>query len=277
MLLSTLLVPSASSSAVSAVASGITFSRAGNLDLIGPAGRSTVLLRARGVYSYYDPAWSRDHRRLAYTRWIQPTGLPAAQIGIRTGRAAPKYIDLGRSIIQTHPAWAPDGRRLVGVAHEYGNGGTLHIIDIHTGKSRVLLKTPFLEIVDNEPAWSPNANRIAFVRADNEDENSPSTLYVIDQDGTDLRQLTTTDAHNPSWSPDGKQIVYDDGNDLLVIDANNKTRRQLTSARARERDPSWSPNGRWIAYNRSGGVWVIDPNGNHAQRLIKNAVEPAWK
>ncbi len=59
---------------------------------------------------------------------------------------------------------------------------------------------------------------------------------------------------SPSWSPDGKQIVFSSidisgYNDLYILDTQSKNLRRLTNDYYDDRDPAWSPEGSQIAFS----------------------------
>jgi len=84
----------------------------------------------------------------------------------------------------------------------------------------------------NAPAWSPVGDRIAFWSGI---ENQYGQIWVINADGTGSRQLTDDPSHrnndDPSWSPDGKQILFGTGRDgrveIWVMDSDGRNPRRL--------------------------------------------------
>jgi Tol biopolymer transport system component len=103
---------------------------------------------------------------------------------------------------------------------------------------------------DLHPAWSPDGTRIAFVS----DRDGDWEIYVINVDGTGIRQLTFNDDWDsyPDWSPSGTQLAYtsrQDGNyDLYVVDVSSGAVRRLTTNPHTDAHPAWSPGGQHIAY-----------------------------
>ena len=63
--------------------------------------------------------------------------------------------------------------------------------------------------IDTAPVWSPDAGRLAFRRSS---PSAPSgQLWIMGADGADPRALTVDQqfgSASPSWSPDGRFIVY---------------------------------------------------------------------
>ena len=127
-------------------------------------------------------------------------------------------------------------------------------------------------------AWSPDGHRIAFSSLDQRQ------IYVINVDGTNLRELTPeTDiphSHNrsPAWSPDGQQIAFSSSRNetggIFLMDADGGNVRELTNGG--EGSPSWSPDGSQIAFSVVGYIGVIDVDGNNL-KLLTEGTYPSWQ
>jgi len=124
-------------------------------------------------------------------------------------------------------------------------------------------------------------------------------IYVVNADGTGLTQLTDdpgADAH-PSWSPDGRRIVYSilpeggDGWDstVWVVNADGSGKKELSKQLPKGCGgvaPTWSPDGKQIAFSMlttlpSVDVCVMNSDGSGLRRVIaaekwKHVLGPTW-
>jgi tol-pal system beta propeller repeat protein TolB len=137
---------------------------------------------------------------------------------------------------------------------------------------------------DIDPTWSPDGSMIAFAssRAGNRQ------LFVMNSDGTDIRQVTDLDAMGgrSSFSPDGTQLAFYRGpagdHNIYVINVDGTGLVQLTYG-GDNLGPSWSPNGDWIAFTsfRDGNneIYIIHPDGTGLTRLTDSPIsdwQPRW-
>jgi Tol biopolymer transport system component len=145
--------------------------------------------------------------------------------------------------------------------------------------------TPDSPAADTAPAFSPDGERIAF-RSERDGEG----IYVMGSTGESVKRLTDF-GHDPSWSPDGKQIVFSSGTgqnpwsrnalaQLWVVPSSGGEVRQLTKG-GDAVQPSWSPGGRRIAFwglrHDSGqrDLWTIPADGAEDATPVEVTNDPA--
>ncbi|MGB7922801.1 MAG: protein kinase [Pyrinomonadaceae bacterium] len=153
------------------------------------------------------------------------------------------------------PTLAPDGKSFVYASRANGNWD---IFLQRVGGRNATLLTPDTASDESEPAFSPGGDRIAF-----RSSREPAGIYVMEATGENVR-LVIAEGYHPSWSPNGKEIVYSTiGRDMpttrttvpsaiCVVNLETGAKRLLTQTDAVQ--PSWSPNGHRIAY------WFMPPN-----------------
>lgn len=162
-----------------------------------------------------------------------PVWLPDAKfIAFRTTDAVGlwwwRLLDLETNEIQnlTEPnydffyqklAWSPDGKSIASMSMEEQkarNDGSsqIHIQSIGNKTEKILTDNNWANIL---PAWSPDSQKIAFL-SEMHGEYNIYALYIINSDGTGLRQLTealyTDTGVHYSWSQDSENITIGDYN-----------------------------------------------------------------
>lgn len=170
----------------------------GRIWKVTPDGDSLVLLHP-GVGG--DFAISPDGRKLAFdsndeSLWVRGVRI----LNLETGKQK-SVLPYGMD-----PSWSPDGSRLVcnGWLWEV-NIWTPGIMLVDTSGENVQM---VYEVGDrlniNVPSFSPDGKRISFHMYD----DGVDHVWVVNADGTNPRRITKKGGAFPSWSPDGKEIVY---------------------------------------------------------------------
>ena len=138
------------------------------------------------------------------------------------------------------------------------------------------------------PQWSPDGRWIAFgAGAFFVERDKPARVMMVRDDGTEVRPLTTGPANAgfPSWSPDGKHVVYrvwgETAEGLRIVGLEDRVVRTLTSGY--DNFPSWSPTGERIAFTRLANdnfdIYSIRPDGTDLKQLTNapgNDAHSAW-
>ena len=196
-----------------------------------------------------------------------------------------------------------DAQARIAFSSDRDGNWEIYVMDTDGGNLRRLTNHPDR---DFSPSWSPDGRRIVFV---SERDGHPhfiqgrftDEIYVMDADGGNPQNLTNnpSDDRSPSWSPDGKRIVFQSDRDndrdhnieIYVMDADGSNQQRLTNNLTEDEYPSWSPDGKRIAFSarRPGHVenkfgitdeiYVMDANGGNEQRLTDNRNNdwhPVW-
>lgn len=172
-----------------------------------------------------------------------------------------------------------------------GRGDTSDIFILEEGESEPVNLTAHRG-VDADPAISPDGSRIAF----RSERGGTSDIYVMDRDGSDVRQVTRgMDAWSPDWSPDGRTLVfsaivsdpeaevYDSELFTLDLTVENAEPVRLTHDPGMDTHPDWSPDGSRIVFASSRAstfdLYTVAPDGSSMTQLtsgVTNDMQPAW-
>jgi Tol biopolymer transport system component len=110
-------------------------------------------------------------------------------------------------------------------------------------------------------------------------DGSYNQIYTMDEDGTNVKQLTNTLANNtaPSWSADDEKIVFasnrDGSSKIYIMNSDGSGVYKLSDQLVYS--PTWSPDGSKISFYYTDGdfeLYIINSDGSGLTNVTNNGV-----
>jgi Tol biopolymer transport system component len=228
-------------------------------------------------------SWSPDGQRLVFSSGFDLFLIDAGTGELEQITGCPSCAYEGRA---RHPVWAPTGDLIA-----FSGEGSLDVVHSDGTGWRMIagsLQATFDHLNGNPSEWSPDGTELTF--------SATQGIYVVGGDGSDLRLVVSQHSGEgpvaPSWSPDGRRIVYlnisgtehdTDRAEIRVVRRDGTDDQLLYRSACCISDwasPTYSPDGRLIAFMESvsDGNWVVvmTSEGGDVRRLPGYG-DPAWQ
>jgi Tol biopolymer transport system component/imidazolonepropionase-like amidohydrolase len=173
------------------------------------------------------------------------------------------------AIFGTYPgySWTPDGERIV----IWAQGGLWSIDVAEGGATRIPFSARSSHVITDAvrfpQAVAPDSFDVKMLRHGMVSPDQRQVVYtalgklwVRDLPNGTPRRLTSASHLEvfPSWSPDGRSLVYATWDDdslgaIRVVSADGRTGRRLTTAPGHYVEPRFSPDGQQVVFRRIGG------------------------
>ena len=141
---------------------------------------------------------------------------------------------------------------------------------------------------DQTPSVSPDGTLIAYYHQSleyPEPEDYPTGLFIMDIDGTNRKLWFKGEHWHPSWSPDGKWLVFTSSGTLQIINLQGDSIRTFQGVNELQLySPDWSLDGLSILFSApltiEGGVFEMSPDFENVKRLFypatNNGMYASW-
>jgi hypothetical protein len=143
-----------------------------------------------------DPAWSPDGQHIAFASWNSDGGGYEIYVMDRDPLTKDVTRITKNNTLDGYPDWSPSGRKIVFEGYFEGKYGIM--VMNRDGSER----TTVLRRGGSEPVWSPNGRKIAYTKLIYVgDPGYESHIFVMNEDGSGERLISSGDDYSPSWQP----------------------------------------------------------------------------
>jgi Tol biopolymer transport system component len=208
-------------------------------------------------------AWSSGGRQLAYLAGVWD-GLDPSQYTLYLAGADGRVRRLAACGGCQDLSWSPDGSQIAVVRYvgtRYHGAWNVWVINVKAGAMRPITFCAVSSCVDaldlHDVQWSPSGRDILLVRSGHgralsldtihPDGSHPTTITTMPEPtGTGTPRSPFEAAPNPQWSPDGREIAFNEGNGIYTIHADGTGLKRIVALGG---NPAWSPDGTRLAYS----------------------------
>lgn len=177
------------------------------------------------------PAWSPDGQWITYNMSICEGPNSCGIWLMSTQGTQQRFL----AAYGNYPNWDPLDMRILYLTRAVTTmgqvvGDSIWKFDVQANSKYFFLFLGGNNYDSRHPKYAPDGMKIAL--------ESNANIWIINSDGTNLKQTTVNGGLQPSWSPDGKKIVYigftfnkydpQNNGTLWVMDADGSNKRQLT-------------------------------------------------
>lgn len=184
------------------------------------------------------------------------------------------------------PVVSPDGSHIAFASDRGGGEDDVFAIASDGTNETQLTRTPEEE---GNVQWSPDGKQIVFSRF----ADGTSRIFAIGLDGKSEHEIGSVPGRGPTFSPDGKRLVYMAGGSwtftrLMVSAADGSNAQQINDGTSIAWNNHWSPDGNRIAFTGRKNpkselaVFIVTSDGSEPRQVTHLTAEeghaqwPVW-
>ena len=210
--------------------------RQGNPDLYlysMESGKSRSFSARKGLNSA--ASFSPDGTTLIAT--LSHEGYPNLYLLDREGKILRRLTN--GSYADTSPCFSPDGHKILFVSDRPG-WPQIYMMDMDGSNVKRITDSGYCD----SPVWSPRGDQIAYSKGSNRGSHQ---IFIDDLSTGNTFQLTQNSANNenPSFSPDGRFIIYTSSRDkkreLFISSIDGAVQKEIGEIKGESFTPAWGP------------------------------------
>lgn len=190
----------------------------------------------------------------------------------RTGRIAP-----GVEAMESLPASATDGLRIY-VPVIAGGTSVLAQVDVHTGMVQNL---PVPSEIPSPMLGDLSPDGTTLLLRSHLSPESEQPLWTVPTGGGSALRIANVVAHDATWMPDGKSILYAAGNQLIINRLRDGASSSFAKLPGRAFWLRWSPDGELLRFTlldpiaHTMGLWEATRDGKTVRPILKGWTTPS--